>query len=428
MQAKWKWRLYHQHGSYTGVFAHKEQQDLELLFRLMEAGPVEVKIRSQHGVQRYDISQRDLDAMHFRIIIGNEGSDDLSEVADIVLTRISSPPPQCVKFFDAQLDTWVDYVQGRDSALIIDAYHSGRERASMMTSTVAAASHETAAALALPYSDVKKTAWTSIEFVPYPVQKCTKDDGTVEIQPLFIPPKMYAHGTSVTCRYDATTMQASTAYDEAVAHLPKDLANIMRCPITKRVLRVPVTASDGHTYEHGELIHWMESNDTSPVTGQHLSPKLIFNNQAQKFIRNLAPKMEEAFGASQEDTGLQPSPKREVIVLDSNDNVREPRMPKEDDPEDDEDDEDKPLLKKSGGSSGKKRMGSPEEKPEKQKPTNASNKDDDDDEYSIPNMINNMKRRRMQSEIIAKKVDAIVDQRMQNGVKINPVLRKMFDR
>ena len=126
---------------------------------------------------------------------------------------------------------------------------------------------------------------------------------------------------------------------EAVAHLPKDLANIMRCPITKRVLRVPVTASDGHTYEHGELIHWMESNDTSPVTGEHLSPKLIFNNQAQKFIRNLAPTMEEAYGASQ-DTGLQPSPKRKVIVLDSNDNVREPRMPKEDDPEDDEDDED----------------------------------------------------------------------------------------
>ena len=145
-------------------------------------------------------------------------------------------------------------------------------------------------------------------------------------------------------------------------------------------------------------------------------------------IMEMELKMEEAFGASQEDTGLQPSPKREVIVLDSNDNVREPRMPKEDDPEDDEDDEDKPLLKKSGGSSGKKRMGSPEEKPEKQKPTNASNKDDDDDEYSIPNMINNMKRRRMQSEIIAKKVDAIVDQRMQNGVKINPVLRKMFDR
>ena len=109
----------------------------------------------------------------------------------------------------------------------------------------------------------------------------------------------------------------------------------------------------------------MESNDTSPVTGEHLSPKLIFNNQAQKFIRNLAPTMEEAvemwkseaFDASQE-TGLQPSPKREVnvpkvMVQDIKGNFREPNMPKDEDPED-EDDEDMPLLKKSGSSSKKR--------------------------------------------------------------------------
>lgn len=52
--------------------------------------------------------------------------------------------------------------------------------------------------------------------------------------------------------------------------------------------------------------------------------------------------------------------------------------------------------------------------------------DDADDQFSIPNMIKTLKRRREETVRIQKECDEQADQMMQNGVKINPMLRQMF--
>ena len=52
--------------------------------------------------------------------------------------------------------------------------------------------------------------------------------------------------------------------------------------------------------------------------------------------------------------------------------------------------------------------------------------DDADDQFSIPSMINTKKRRTEETVRIQKECDERADQVMQNGVKVNPMLRQMF--
>eukprot|EP01047_Picozoa_sp_COSAG01_P075499 COSAG01_NODE_12955_length_1657_cov_2.930680_2_plen_162_part_00 len=42
------------------------------------------------------------------------------------------------------------------------------------------------------------------------------------------------------------------------------------CPITKSIMRDPVTTADGHSYEREAIQEWLQRNDTSPLTGAPL--------------------------------------------------------------------------------------------------------------------------------------------------------------
>ena len=57
------------------------------------------------------------------------------------------------------------------------------------------------------------------------------------------------------------------------------------CPITQAVMREPVVASDGHTYERSALMRWMETNDTSPMTNEKIT-NLIVPNYNLRAIMN----------------------------------------------------------------------------------------------------------------------------------------------
>jgi len=46
------------------------------------------------------------------------------------------------------------------------------------------------------------------------------------------------------------------------------------CPISHELMRDPVIASDGYTYEHREILKWLSKNRTSPMTRQPISPTL----------------------------------------------------------------------------------------------------------------------------------------------------------
>lgn len=54
------------------------------------------------------------------------------------------------------------------------------------------------------------------------------------------------------------------------------------CPITLEKFTNPVIAADGHTYEKKAILQWLETHNTSPLTGQKLTSKLIVNNFALK--------------------------------------------------------------------------------------------------------------------------------------------------
>ena len=55
------------------------------------------------------------------------------------------------------------------------------------------------------------------------------------------------------------------------------------CPITYDLLREPVVASDGHTYEKMAIEKWLKSeNPTSPLSGERLHDKEIVHNRTLK--------------------------------------------------------------------------------------------------------------------------------------------------
>jgi len=56
------------------------------------------------------------------------------------------------------------------------------------------------------------------------------------------------------------------------------------CCITKGILRDPVVAADGFTYEREAILNWFEHSTRSPMTNQELSDTELKPNHAIKSI------------------------------------------------------------------------------------------------------------------------------------------------
>jgi len=50
------------------------------------------------------------------------------------------------------------------------------------------------------------------------------------------------------------------------------------CPITRQIMREPVTAADGHTYDHNAISRWLANHNTSPKTGEELPSHILLPN------------------------------------------------------------------------------------------------------------------------------------------------------
>ena len=79
------------------------------------------------------------------------------------------------------------------------------------------------------------------------------------------------------------------------------------CPISKKLMRDPVIASDGHTYERANIEAYLKQNNKSPVTGEpmqhsYVVPNISLKQRIDEFIRQNKHKMEETEqeGAEQE--------------------------------------------------------------------------------------------------------------------------------
>jgi len=68
---------------------------------------------------------------------------------------------------------------------------------------------------------------------------------------------------------------AAKAAAEAKADEPPD---DYLCSITHELMRDPVIAADGHTYERRVIEEWLEEHSTSPKTGAEIESKALFPN------------------------------------------------------------------------------------------------------------------------------------------------------
>ncbi len=75
-------------------------------------------------------------------------------------------------------------------------------------------------------------------------------------------------------KQEATDIDALAAQlDELRLIKPVDFPEEYICPITQRVMREPVFADDGHSYEKAAITMWLEKSDASPLTGETLESK-----------------------------------------------------------------------------------------------------------------------------------------------------------
>eukprot|EP00943_MAST-04B_sp_MAST-4B-sp1_P009226 g9226.t1 len=56
-----------------------------------------------------------------------------------------------------------------------------------------------------------------------------------------------------------------------------DCPELYKCPITTEIMKDPVTAEDGYTYERSAISEWFKDNDTSPMTNMKIGKNIVPN-------------------------------------------------------------------------------------------------------------------------------------------------------
>ncbi len=59
------------------------------------------------------------------------------------------------------------------------------------------------------------------------------------------------------------------------------------CPISYELMKDPVIAGDGQTYERDKIVQWLSQHDDSPLTRQPMAKTLIPNVKAKQTIVEL---------------------------------------------------------------------------------------------------------------------------------------------
>ncbi|CAF1433087.1 unnamed protein product [Didymodactylos carnosus] len=69
----------------------------------------------------------------------------------------------------------------------------------------------------------------------------------------------------------------------------ENLINSLTCPLSGKILRVPVVASDGYTYEKENILEWFKTNDKSPVTNEVFKDRELKQNYTIETILKSVP-------------------------------------------------------------------------------------------------------------------------------------------
>ena len=91
----------------------------------------------------------------------------------------------------------------------------------------------------------------------------------------------------------------------------REIPDALQCPITLELMKQPVMACDGFTYERDAIESWLANNRPSPKTGEPLATTALFpNHGARQQISDLLDetrRLQAAIDASAEDETKHPS-------------------------------------------------------------------------------------------------------------------------
>jgi hypothetical protein len=80
----------------------------------------------------------------------------------------------------------------------------------------------------------------------------------------------------------ANVMLRATNDDEVTQNEYRLILDMHRCPISGKTMTNPVNCPDGTDYEKENIIQWLKSNTTSPVSGKPLKESELLPNRSSK--------------------------------------------------------------------------------------------------------------------------------------------------
>ena len=80
-----------------------------------------------------------------------------------------------------------------------------------------------------------------------------------------------------------------------------EIDDIITCPITMVVMREPVVADDGHTYERRAITEWVKRKGTSPLTRERMSSHFVPNMAIRKMIERLKSSVDTWLGSCRDN-------------------------------------------------------------------------------------------------------------------------------
>lgn len=110
-----------------------------------------------------------------------------------------------------------------------------------------------------------------------------------------------------TLEFEMGTVSGAVFDDEmdrvSSSHSPKptirttreqDLVDAFSCPISNSLMKDPVIAPDGYSYERSRIVRWIHQKRSSPMTGKRFPYPVIIPNHTlrhaiQKFVEGTAP-------------------------------------------------------------------------------------------------------------------------------------------
>ena len=85
------------------------------------------------------------------------------------------------------------------------------------------------------------------------------------------------------------------------------------CPITQKIMIDPVLCADDINYERQSITLWLETHDTSPVSGQPLVNKDLISNDR---LRDVIQTFQQQLGATTQSSSSDEKPVHPVEIID----------------------------------------------------------------------------------------------------------------